>query len=141
MSERASPETLQCCKESKTDNCVSRTCRFTTIPYLCLYAHWLTCAYTQTFIKTVYTHIYLRLAVCSCLVTCDSFATPWIAARQAPLSVGFPGENTRAGCRFFFPRNSLTQGSSLCLLRLLHWEAGSLPLSHRDSRLYVHTYM
>ena len=39
-----------------------------------------------------------------------------------------PGKRTRVGCHFLqgiFP----TQGSSPCLLCLLHWQAGSLPLA------------
>ena len=34
------------------------------------------------------------------------FATPWIVNPQDLLSMGFPGKNTRMGCRF------LLQGSS-----------------------------
>ena len=39
-----------------------------------------------------------------------------------------PGENTGVGCRALLQGIFLTQGSSLCLLCLLHWQAGSLPL-------------
>ena len=35
----------------------------------------------------------------SCSVMSDS-ATPWTAAHQAPLSMGFPSENTGVGCHF-----------------------------------------
>ena len=41
-----------------------------------------------------------------------------------------PGKNTGAGCHFhlqIFP----TQWSKLCLLSLLHWQEGSLPLAPR----------
>ena len=30
----------------------------------------------------------------------DSFATPWAVARQAPLSMDFPGKSTGVGCHF-----------------------------------------
>ena len=39
----------------------------------------------------------------------------------------FPGKNTGVGCQFLLQGIILTQGSNSCLLRLLHWEAGSLP--------------
>ena len=38
----------------------------------------------------------------------------------------FPGKNTGVGCHFLLQGTFLTQGSNL---RLLHWEADSLPLS------------
>ena len=42
----------------------------------------------------------------------------------------FPGKNTRVGCHFLLQGTFLTQGSNLCLLGLLHWQADSLPLHH-----------
>ena len=43
----------------------------------------------------------------------------------------FPGKNTGGGCHFLLQGIFLkTQGSNLCLL---HWQAGSLPLSHQGS--------
>ena len=41
----------------------------------------------------------------------------------------FPGK-TGVGCHVLLQGISLTQGSNLSLLCLLHWQAGSLPLSH-----------
>ena len=38
------------------------------------------------------------------------------------------GKNTAAGCHALLREIFLTQGSSLLLLRLLYWQAGSLPL-------------
>ena len=40
----------------------------------------------------------------------------------------FLGKNTGVGCHFLFKEVFLTQGSNPCLLRLLHWQVGSLPL-------------
>ena len=40
----------------------------------------------------------------SCSVVSDS-ATPWTVARQAPLSMDFPGRNTGVGCHFLIQRN------------------------------------
>ena len=45
----------------------------------------------------------------------------------------FPGKNIGAGCRFLLQGILPTQGSSLSLLYLLHWQAGSLPLHHPAS--------
>ena len=38
------------------------------------------------------------------------FATPWTIALQAPLSVGFPGKNTRVGCHPLLQENLLHPG-------------------------------
>ena len=77
-------------------------------------------------------HVY----VLSCSVVSNSFVTPWIVARQAPLSMDFPGRNTGLGCQFLLPGIFLTQGSRLSLLRrLLHWQAGSLPLAPSEKSL------
>ena len=41
-------------------------------------------------------------------------------------------KNTGGGCHFFLQEICLTQGLNPCLLRLLHWQADSLPLNHSD---------
>ena len=71
-----------------------------------------------------------------CSVMSNSFVTPWIVTRQAPLSVDFPVKNTGVGCQFLLQGIILTQGSNLSLLcRLLHWQAGSLPLAPSEKPL------
>ena len=57
------------------------------------------------------------------------FVTPWAVAHQAPLSMGFSGKNTGVGCHALLQGIFPTQGSNPCLLHLLNWQAGSLPLS------------
>ena len=47
----------------------------------------------------------------SYLTLCD----PWTAAHQAPLSMGFLGKNTGAGCNFFLQGIFLTQESNQSL--------------------------
>ena len=42
----------------------------------------------------------------------------------------FPGKNTGQGCHFLLQKIFPAQGSNLCLLYLLNWQAGSLPLHH-----------
>ena len=59
---------------------------------------------------------------------CPTLVTPWTIACQAPVSMGFHRKNTRAGCHFLLQGIFSTQGSNPCLL---HWQADSLPLSHR----------
>ena len=61
------------------------------------------------------------------------FATPWTVACQASLSMDFPGKNTVVECHSLLQRISPTQALNLRLSRLLHWQAGSLPLSHLGS--------
>ena len=60
----------------------------------------------------------------------DSFATPWTAAHQAPLSIGFTRQETGVDCHFFLQGIFLTQGSNL---PLLYWQSDSLALSHQGS--------
>ena len=58
-----------------------------------------------------------------CMLSCVRlFATPWTVAQQAPLSVGFPGMNTRMGCHFLLQGMFPTQESNLRLLHLLPWQ-------------------
>ena len=55
-------------------------------------------------------------------------ATLWIAACQAPLSLGFPRKTYWSGLYFLIQRIFPTQGSNLHLLHL-HWQVGCLPLA------------
>ena len=75
------------------------------------------------------------MCVCSVAESClDSFATPWTVVHQAPLSMEFPSQEYWSGCHFLLQAIFPTQGLNLCLLCLLHWQGGSLPLSHWGSR-------
>ena len=42
----------------------------------------------------------LLSSACVCAQSCLSFTTLWIVARQAPLSMEFPGKNAGVGCHF-----------------------------------------
>ena len=61
------------------------------------------------------------------------FAALLTVAHQAPLSKGFFRQEycsiLRVGCYALFQGFFLTQGWNLCLLCLLHWKVGSLPLA------------
>ena len=58
------------------------------------------------------------------------FATQWTASRQAPLFMGFPGQEYWSGLPFPSAGIFLTQESNPCVI---HWQMDSLPLSHQGS--------
>ena len=65
------------------------------------------------------------MCVLSCFSYVRLFATLWTVAHQAPLVHGdSPGKNTGVGCYALLQGVFLTQGSNLCLLNILHWQAG-----------------
>ena len=57
------------------------------------------------------------------------FATPWTVDYQAPPSMGFSRQEYWSGLPFPLQEIFPTQGSNLCLLPLVHWQAGSSPLA------------
>ena len=60
---------------------------------------------------------------------CPTLVTPWTVALQAPLSMEFSRQEGWSGLPFPPPGDLRTQGMNQCLLHLLHWQAGSLPLA------------
>ena len=68
------------------------------------------------------------LLVCQLLSCVRFFATSWIGAHQAPLSMGFPGKNTQMGCHSLFQGIFLTQGLNT---GLLHWRQIIYHLNHQ----------
>ena len=79
----------------------------------------------------VYTYIYifslLYMCVCanslqSCLTLCEPMPARLLCSWH------FTGKNTGAGCHALLQGIFPTQGSNSCLLCLLHWQVGSLPL-------------
>ena len=71
------------------------------------------------------------VCVCICLHVCELirvqlFVAPGTVAAMLLSLWNFPGKNTRAGCHFLLQGIFLAQGSDLCLLCLLYWQAGSL---------------
>ena len=65
----------------------------------------------------------------SCL---QLFAIPLSVAYQAPLSMGFPRQEYCSGLPFPIPGNLPNPGIEPALLRLLHPQVDSLPLSHPE---------
>jgi len=72
--------------------------------------------------------LYGNTLVTSCLLSCVWLST----TPQCPLGLlcpwDFPGKNTEAGCCALLQGFFLTHGLNPGLLRLLHWQVGSLPL-------------
>ena len=61
------------------------------------------CTYTSTRVYLCLSNMYVCVRRPSVM---SDFASPWPIARQVPLSMGFPRQNTGVGCHF------LLQGSS-----------------------------
>ena len=91
-------------------------------------------------------HVPARLLQ-SCLTLCDSIH--WCPPGSSLRGIS-PNNNTGVGCCAFLQGIFPIQGSNLCLLCLLHWQAGSLPLaplvysaikkSAFESAVSMHTY-
>ena len=68
----------------------------------------------------------------SCFSHVWLFATLWIAAHQAPLSMEFSRQDSGEGCHFFlhrvFPTQELNPSLLHCRLILYHWAFGETPL-------------
>ena len=72
----------------------------------------------------------MRVWMLSCLSCVQLFATLGATARQAPLSMKFSRQEYWSVLPCLPPGDLfLTQGLNPFLLRLLHWQAGSLPLA------------
>ena len=67
------------------------------------------------------------LSYFSCVQLC---VTQWTIACQVPLSMGFSRQEHWSGLPFSSPGDLSNQGLNPCLLHLLHWKAGSLPIDH-----------
>ena len=84
-------------------------------------------------------------SVCACMLRCFScvqlFGTPWTVAHQAPLSLAFSSKNVGGGCHALLQGIFPTQGSNLCLLHLLQWQAGSLPLASPGKPVWLHRWL
>ena len=61
------------------------------------------------------------------------FVTLWTLAPQAPLSMGFPRQQYWRGLPSPSPGDQPNPRIKPCLLHLLCWQVGSLPLSHLGS--------
>ena len=74
--------------------------------------------------------------VLGCLLPCFSHVRPFVTVWTVTLCPWYsPGKYTGLGCHFLLQGIFLTQGSNPCVLGLLNWEKGSLPLAPPDSGL------
>ena len=71
-------------------------------------------------------HLYAVCVLC-CLVTSDSLRTHELYPIRLLCLWDSPGKNTGVGCRALLQGIFPTQESNPHLLRLLNWQAGSLP--------------
>ena len=62
------------------------------------------------------------------LQLCLTLVTLWTIVLQAPLSMGFSRQEYWSACHAFLQGIFPMQGLNPCLLCLLHWQVGSLPL-------------
>ena len=69
------------------------------------------------------------LWVLRCFSRVQLFATQWTVAHQAPRFMGFSRQDTGVGCRALLQGIFPILGSNPCLLCLLRWQLGSLPLA------------
>ena len=76
---------------------------------------------------------YLYLLLLLLLSHVQLFATLWTVAHQAPLSMGFPGKNTRVGCHLLLWGIFSTHGLNL---HLLHWQADSFATEPPGKSIY-----
>ena len=77
------------------------------------------------FLRTLETPLDSIFEVGACMLSC--FSRVWLFAN--PWTIACWGKNTGVGYHVLFQKIFLTQGSNLCLLGLLHWQEGSLPLA------------
>ena len=73
--------------------------------------------------------IHVRACVLSQFCCIWLFATLWTVAHRLLCPWDSPGKSTGVGRHFLLHGIFPTQGSNPCLLHLLHWQMGSLPLA------------
>ena len=71
--------------------------------------------------------------LCVCVGSCPTFCNPRVGGLPSYSVHGISGRNTKVGCHFLLQGIFQTQGLNPRLLRLLHWQADPLPLSHQGS--------
>ena len=72
----------------------------------------------------------------ACVLRVSDSVTPWTEARQPPLSTGFSRQEYWSGVPFPPLGDLPDPGVEPMPLRLLHWQADPLPLSHAGSHLW-----
>jgi len=107
----------------------THVCMYVISTYLCVYAYIYVCIYKYNIFVCVY-------AVCLVTKLCPILCNPIDCSLPRLLCPwDFPGKNTGVGCHFLLQGIFPTWALNPCLLRLLHWQADSLPL------YYLHVYV
>ena len=87
------------------------------------------------------TYVCVSYVLCAVAQSCLT-VSPWTAARQTSLSMGFSRREYWSGLHTLLQGIFPTQESNLSLLWLLHWQADYLPLSHQGSQcVYIYIYI
>ena len=68
-----------------------------------------------------------------CMQSCPTLWPQGLCSTRLLCPWNFPSKNTGVGCHFLLQGIFQTQGSNPSFLRLLRWQAGSLPLHHQGS--------
>ena len=100
---------------------------------VCIYIYVCVCVYTYI---CIYMHIYTHTWMLSCSVMSDSFATPWTAACQVRLSMGFSRQRFWSGLSFSSPGDLPDPGIEPVSSAL----ARRLFITDHQGSPYIHTY-
>ena len=89
------------------------------------------CIYIYQLLLLLILFIYIFCYCCLVIQSCPTLLRPHgLCPARLLYPWDFPGKNTRMGCHFLLQGNFLIQGLKL---DLLHWQVGSLLLSHLGS--------
>ena len=103
---------------------------------VCLFPFFLSLTHHSSIHLLMYS--FKQASKLKCFSRVRLFATPWHPLQPARLFCPWdsPGKNTALDCHFLPQGIFLTQGSNLCLLCLLNWKVGSLPLAPTGKPMY-----
>ena len=79
----------------------------------------------------------VRMHSCECSVVSDSLPVHGLWPTRLLCPWNFPGSNTGVGTHFLLQGIYSIQGLNPCLLRLLHWQADSLPLITWEASYHI----
>ena len=103
----------------------------------CVLQHTSDCCAVMLARPHTHTHTGLSATKGTCVLShsilSDSLRTSGLQPIRLLCPWDFPGRHTRVGCHFLLQGIFPTQGSNPCLLHLLHWQVGFLPLSYLGS--------
>ena len=92
----------------------------------------------QSFMKDLQSEDSDDLSACQVALVVSNSLQPYGPQSGSSVHGDSPGRNIRVGCHDLLQEISLTQGLNPCLLCLLHWQVGSLPLEPPGKPLKEH---